>query len=318
MHYWTDVAYRTFQSPSRYVSRPVFHLGAQTVLYIPVIRKRGIDMIPFRKILLVFTVLALVACCTPAGAVLQQFTYRGTVTELDPDSGTLSMKATHEWGCTYGEEEVACGWMAITPVEIEGSVPSNAVFSVVANGTEVEVASVGEPGVTWAGIGALVPTPGIENWYATDLFGDPSMLPAPLADGYGVAVQTLPDCEACNGTICTAKSSEIVISRNGSVVWEKTLAPGEKSAYTDPADNSALSVNFVSGEASAHLCPVAGPMAGPQPISVFVIQVQPACVTGGATLPPHETTTSAGLWPASALLALAVLALVMSLRRREK
>lgn len=275
-------------------------------------------MISFKKIILLFIVLALVACCSPAGAVLQQFTYRGTVTELDPDSSTLAIQATHEWGCTYGEEEVTCGWVAITPVELAGSVPSDGVFSAVTKGSEVEAASVGEPGVVWAGIGALVPTPGIENWYATDLFGDPSMLPAPLAADYGISIRTLPDCEACNGSVCTAESAETAISRNGSIVWEKVLAPGDAFTYTDPADNSALEVGFISGEAPAQLCPGAGGMAGPQPVSVFEIHVRAAYVTGGATMPPHETTTSAGLWPASALLALAVLAMAMSLRRREK
>jgi len=273
-------------------------------------------MIPFRKILLLFTVLALVTCCTPAGAVLQQFTYRGTVTELEPGLGTLTIQATHEWGCTYGEEEVTCGWMTISPVRLEGSVPTDAVFSAVTNGSEVEAASVGDPGVEWAGIGALVPTPGIENWYATDLFGDPSMLPAPLAADYGVNIRTLPDCDACTGTICTASSAETAISRDGSVVREESITPGEVYTYTDPADNSGLSIEFVSGEATAQLCPGAGQVAGPQPVSVFVIHVQPAYITANASMPPAETPTSAGLMPASALLALAVLAVAMSLRRR--
>lgn len=236
---------------------------------------------------------------------------------------SLTLEATHEWACTYGEEEVVCGWSPIDPVELNGTVPAGAelqaeaIFSVVRNGSEVEAASVGLPGVSWAGIGALVPTPGIENWYATDLFGDPSILPAPLAAGYGISVHTIPDCDTCTGTICTAQSAVASISRHASVVWVPSLIPGEQFTYTDPDDNSALTVGFTTGEASAQMCPGAEGMAGPQPISVFEIHVQQAHATGGATLPPGQTTTRAGLWPATALLSLAALAVAMLLRRKN-
>jgi hypothetical protein len=68
-------------------------------------------------------------------------------------------------------------------------------------------------------------------------------------------------------------------------VQEKVLVPGETFTSTDYTDNSALTVKFVSGEASASLCPGPGMMSGPQAVSVFVVHVTGPHVTANVTSP---------------------------------
>ncbi|HUU75953.1 MAG TPA: hypothetical protein VMW63_07660 [Methanoregulaceae archaeon] len=112
--------------------------------------------------------------------------------------------------------------------------------TIVDAGESVEAASLGGPGAAWTGIGALVPTPGIENWYATDLFGEPSMLPTPLINDYGITTSTVPDCTACSGAVCEGKSTLVMISRMEAPVFNKTLAPGQEFIYPDKSDNSSM------------------------------------------------------------------------------
>ena len=71
-------------------------------------------------------------------------------------------------------------------------------------------------------------------------------------------------------------------------------------------------MKFISGEAPAILCPNTSPMAGSQPVSVFVIHIEPAFIV------PPVTTTKAALMNATALLALAGLAVILSaMKKRE-
>ena len=189
----------------------------------------------------------------------------------------MTINVTHQYGCVFGNNTTNCTWDPITPQILNGTAPVADLFSTVKVGNTVEATSIGGPGGRWIAIGTLFPTPGIENWFATDVFGDPDAAPAPLTANYGLTYNTTPDCTKCNGTVCNASSVNITITRVGADVFDKMLRPGENFEYFDRMDNSSIWVKFVSGEASSSLCPNATMMTGIQPVSVFVVHVTPAC-----------------------------------------
>jgi len=240
-----------------------------------------------RNILLVLVLLGIATCCLPAGAVLQQFTHRGMVTAVDPVQGTITIYATHRWGCSFQDGTMTCGWIDIPPVRVTGTVPDPSVFRVIRRGSTVETSSLGIPGGTWIGLGLLTPLYPGGALVATDLFGDPGSLPAPLAADYAVITATQPDCTACTGSVCPAVAAEVSVSRAGDGVHSAVLVPGAESRYSDPADHSGISVTFVGGQASSRLCPDTPPtMSGPQPVSLFLIHVEsPASVPAGPLHP---------------------------------
>lgn len=232
-----------------------------------------VDMTSVRLIFLAILVLSI--CIIPASAMVPIFTYRGTVTDLDPAGGTLTLEATHQWGCMFEEDIAICGWIEIDPREMWATVPVNEVYACIHPGDTVEV--TGNPNGSWKGIAALVPTSVIDDWYATDLFGDPSTLPAPLDEGYELWYLTYPDCASCSGNVCTAEEALVTISRSGQERWTGWLLPGEVHTYHDPGDLSRISVKFVSGETSPISCPDAdfNPF-GPEPFSRFIVNVRPS------------------------------------------
>jgi len=230
-------------------------------------------MISIRSFATVLFILALCACCLPAEASLQPFTFRGYVTGTDAGSGNLSLLATHQWRCSYDNDTITCGWQAITPLPITGIVPSDATFTVVRSGQVVEASSLGIPGGHWTGIGVLVPVYEEKGYFATGLVGDLGSLPAPLISGYSVTAVTEPDCGNCPGSTCPALSANLTIFRDGVEVWNGMLLPGEDIQYRDPLDQSGLYISFVSGSASSRLCPNAtGGMTGPQTLSIFIVR----------------------------------------------
>ncbi|MBP2147100.1 hypothetical protein J2129_002554 [Methanofollis sp. W23] len=94
-------------------------------------------------------------------------------------------------------------------------------------------------------------------------------------------------------------------------VLEDLVRPGEKLMYSGRNDNSSISVTFLRGEASSFGCtglPVVSP--GPQPVSVFLIHVNPpigfeAENVSTPTTVPTTTTATARASPSTPLLSLA-------------
>jgi len=225
-----------------------------------------------RSLVIVLLILALCSCCLPAGAILQQFSYRGSVLGFSEVNNTVTILATHEWRCEFDSDGPTCTWKPITPKVLAGTAPVPEVFDRIKTGSTVMAGSLGMPGGTWTGIGLLTPPYGPEALLSTDLYGDLSLLPAPLVAGYGMSATLQPDCDTCSGSTCTALAANLTIFRDGVEVWSGVLFPGEDTQYRDPSDQSGLYVKFVSGQTSSRLCPNAtGGMGGPQPISVFIV-----------------------------------------------
>lgn len=247
-------------------------------------------MIQKRTLLIVFLILALCACCLPAGAALPSYTFRGSVVDASRTDNTVTILVTHKWGCVYDGRENPCSWISISPKVLTGTAPVPEVFNHIRIGTSVMAGSMGTQGERWISIGILTPSFGAEPLHATDLYGEPGLLPAPLVARYDLDTTMQPDCGACSGAVCTAQSADVTISRDGAVVWSGTLLPDEKAAYEDPADGSGLSVEFVSGQASSHLCPDTPPgMSGIQPTSVFIVHAKQSGPGPGPTVTPPNT-----------------------------
>ena len=93
------------------------------------------------------------------------------------------------------------------PENLTGTVPDPSVFTVLKAGDPVVATSMGGAGGTWIGVAKVFPTPGIENWLATDIIGDPDSLPVNLAADYSFSYTTTPECGNCTGSVCNALSA---------------------------------------------------------------------------------------------------------------
>ena len=252
-----------------------------------------VEMIPMyttRSLVVIFLILTLCTCFLPAGAMLQPFSYRGSVLSLSETNNTVTIRATHEWYCEFDSDGPTCTWKPVTPKVLTGTVPVPEVFDRITTGSTVMAGSLGVPGETWTSIGLLTRPYVPEALSSTDLYGELSLLPTPLVAGYGVSATLLPDCENRTGAICPALAANLTIFRDGAEVWNGMLLPGEDTQYRDTLDQSGLYVKFVSGSASSRLCPNAtGGMTGPQPLSVFIIHADQAGVNARPSFPFPET-----------------------------
>lgn len=225
----------------------------------------------------------------PAGAVLQQTTYMGTVTGIDPSKQTITISADAMYLCRFPDGTPACTWSPIQSVQITGSVPDPSALSITHLGTTVEATITGGPGGFWIGIGNVYPKDG--TFYAEQIIGELYSLPAPLAGNYSISPSLNPDCSRCSGTICPALSALVTLLRDDKPVLEKTLAPGEHMLYSPQGDSQQVNVSFIRGEASSMTCFPKEEMVGPQPESVFFVQVLNASPNASISSTPSSTTT---------------------------
>lgn len=225
----------------------------------------------------VLTVLIAVAviilAAAPASAVVQEIVYRGTVASMNQSAGTITINAGYTYGCTFANGTSTCTWDKAVPENLTGTVPDPAVFTVLKQGDPVVATSMGGAGGTWIGVALVFPTPGIENWLATDIIGDPNSLPVSLAADYSFTYVANPECGNCTGSVCNALSTAITLNSTDRTVLEKTLSRGEKVVYNGRNDNSSVVITFVQGQGPAEKCPGKAGIVGMQPVSTFIIHV---------------------------------------------
>jgi len=238
----------------------------------------------------VLTVLIAVAviilAAAPASAVVQEIVYRGTLASMNQSAGTITINAGYTYGCTFANGTSTCTWDKAVPENLTGTVPDPAVFTVLKPGDPVVATSMGGAGGTWIGVALVFPTPGIENWLATDIIGDPNSLPVNLAADYYFTYLANPECGNCTGSVCNALSAAITLNSTDRTVLEKTLARGEKVVYNGRNDNSSVAITFVEGQGPAEKCPGKAGIVGMQPVSTFIIHVN----QGLAAPAPASTT----------------------------
>jgi len=227
--------------------------------------------------------LLLCCCAVPAGAVLLSVTVKGPVSTIMQTSDTLTINDPQELqGCNAtANGGTTCSWIPMTTsrstiTSLTGTIPDQAAFSVFKSGDQVVATSLGSPGESWVALAKLYGSRSNEE-YVTDIVGDINSIPTPLIGDYSLIATTVPNCQSCIGTTCTATSSVVVLKSGGTIVSQKTLAPGESFTYNGRNDNSSVSVTFVKGEALQSLCPNAqtGLVGGTQPVSDYMVNIVP-------------------------------------------
>jgi hypothetical protein len=226
-------------------------------------------------ITLLVSALVLCLCVLPAAAVLQEVTVKGTVSAISKEKNSLTIENPLQYGCAYPSGGApVCSYTAMNETSLTGSVPSDSAFTLFQTGDTVVATSLGGAGGTWITIAKLYNAlPAGE--YVTGLVGDPGTIPAPMVGDYALDVTTTPDCTACYGTTCMAATSHVNVLSSGTRVLEKTLGPRLALMYNGRNDGSRVEVTFVKGEASSATCAGMGGMTGPQPVSIYIINVVP-------------------------------------------
>ncbi|HII98131.1 MAG TPA: hypothetical protein HA272_02415 [Methanoregula sp.] len=277
-----------------------------------------------RNFFLLILVASLCLCVLPALAVIQEVTLKGTVSALDREMNTLTIENPARYGCDYpaGGSPV-CTFTPIDSVPVTGAVPDSGAFTVFKVGDTVVATSLGGVGGNWITLAKLY-GPGPNEEYVTDLVGDPGTIQTPFVGDYALDIATTPDCTTCSGTTCTAVSAEVKVKSSGTVVFSKVLPPRYSLEYNGRNDGSAIAVTFVHGEAPSTTCAsgVYG-MTGPQPLSVFLVNVVPPIgFTPQDTIPAETSapaapapTTKAPLTAAAAFGALCFVTLVLAGRK---
>jgi hypothetical protein len=222
---------------------------------------------------LVFVAVMVIIAASPVSGVVQEIVYRGSLVSMNQSAGTITINAGYTYGCNFTASTQVCGWDTIKPENLTGTVPDPSSFTVLKAGDPVVATSMGGPGGRWIGIAKVFPTPGIENWLATDIVGDPDSIPVSLAADYSFEYNTTHECGNCTGSVCNALSADITLKSTDRIVLEKTLFKGGNVVYNGRNDNSSVIITYINGQGLADKCPGKGGMVGLQPVSVFIIHV---------------------------------------------
>jgi hypothetical protein len=233
-----------------------------------------------------------ILAAAPASAAIQEIVFRGTVSSMNQSAGTITVNAGYTYGCIYTNNTSKCSWNPVTTENLTGTVPDPAVFTVMKTGDPVVATSMGGSGGTWIGVAKVFPTPGIENWLATEIIGDPDSLPVNLAADYYFEYTTTPECGNCTGSVCNALSAAVTLNSTDRTVLTKTLGPGEKVVYNGRNDNSSVIITFVKGQGLADKCPGKAGMVGLQPVSTFIIHVNQGIAAPAPSVTPLETVAT--------------------------
>jgi hypothetical protein len=271
------------------------------------------------------TLLVLCFCVLPAAAVIQEVTLKGTISAISRENNTLTIADPAQYGCYYPATGIpVCSFTPIDSIPRVGSVPADSAFSVFAVGDSVVAKSLGGMGGRWITLAKLSGTADSGDT-VTDIIGDPTSIPTPLAGDYSIDLSTEPDCTTCSGTICTAKTAYVKIMSGNTLALAQDLEPGHAMTYNGRNDGSGVSVTFMKGQASSLSCAgMERGMTGPQAISVYIVHVVPPIGSGGqavqtSSATPTEVTmpsdarpipTKSGMLPFAAIGALVLVAIL--------
>ncbi len=202
-----------------------------------------------------------------AEAVLPQTNYRGTVTEVDNNKGTISLHAVFYSG-SMGEPS----WMPCD-YQFTSAVPNEDAQAVVAEGDWVEASTLAVPGdcgTKWVSIARLEKEEE-KAPVCVYLYGDPLYILSDLPNDVAVTCTKEPDCEDCGCAVCSIKSASVTVAGTGGP-YLFTLLKGETESRT--TEMGTIDVTFYEGQAAAFPTCTDVPCAGPQPISNFSLLIE--------------------------------------------
>ena len=201
---------------------------------------------------LLLTVIA-PACASPFPVVI-----RGTILELNETDQTLLLLADCEQS-----------WCQVNVTGMyKGQIPSTSALSFLKKGEMVEAVfnawylDLHDPSTgyvnpsdevrdirTWRAIQKLAYGNNPSEFMGTDVFGDTAYLAAPLAGGYSVEydIRGPPPNEYDFRITPPGTVANITLKRDEDVAGTWALRAGESFNYSDPSDNSFISVTFVGG-----------------------------------------------------------------------
>lgn len=279
-----------------------------------------------RTIHVIIPVLLLILCVVPAAAVIQEVTVKGMVSSVNTADKTITIENPEQYGCTYPPSGApVCSYTLMNTSFLTGSVPADSALTIFNVGDTVVATSLGGAGGKWIAIAKLYNgLPAGE--YVIDVVGDPGTIPTPLAGNYALDLTTAPDCNSCSGTTCKATTSTVSILSGGTNVLTKSLGPRQVAMYNGRNDGSSVEVTFVNGEASSDTCAGRTGMTGPQPISVYIVNVVPPIafaeqfkVTPTTAPTPVQTTippTKSGSMPLAVIGAVGLGAVLLAVIRK--
>ncbi len=271
----------------------------------------------------------------PAMAAVQETCYLGKIASLDPLSQTLSLDVASHYSCDYSTGSPVWNVTSIIPPHeiavttpiVNGTVAHSEVFTLFQGGDQVVATILGGDGGRWIGIALVSQEQGSEEWQATEVSGDPHALPVVLAGGYRMEYAILPDCTKCSGSVCRGLTSLVTVWSGDEKVVDDFLNSGHSLEYSGRNDGSRVSIHYLSGETRSTQCSQAPALAGIQPISSFIIHVDPPIGEQGtpwiSTQPTGEEPRAPDIPPSTpaptyaptgdllAVGALAILALVL-------
>jgi hypothetical protein len=200
----------------------------------------------------------LLMVAAPASASPFPVVIRGTILEMNETDQTLLLQAD----CEHA-------WCQVNVTGMyTGRIPGTAVLSTLNTGEMVEAVfnawymDLHDPSTgyvnpsddirdirRWGAIQKLAYGNNTSEFKGTDLFGDPVYLAAPPASGYSVAydIRGPPPQEYDFRITPPGTLVNITLKRYAEVAGTWTLRAGEAFNYTDPSDNSSVSVTFVGG-----------------------------------------------------------------------
>lgn len=212
----------------------------------------------FDSIFIISAGIFLLMLIAPAAASPFPVVIRGTILELNATDQTLILRSD----CEHSWCQVNVSGM------YRGQVPGTSVFSSLKQGDRVEAVfttwymDLHDPATgyinpsdevrdirTWRSVQKLVPGNNASEFVGTDVFGDTAYLAAPLASGYTVEydVRGPPPGKYDFRITPPGTTASITLKRGAGVAGIWSLMAGESLNYTDPSDNSSVSVTFVGG-----------------------------------------------------------------------
>ncbi len=245
-------------------------------------------------ILATMLLLAVSLAVMPVSAVIQEQHFKGQVSVIDAAKNTMTVQVNYVY---EGTEWVPYSKATTVPNNIiRGKTDNPLIQKELKQGDAVEACIMGgtDGNGEWIAMGKIGSVSSTETPFIT-LYGDPSKLLSDFYQGYVFRYAPVAQCGSCSGTLCPSEAAFVTVSKDGALVEEKKMVPGETYVFGKDSENQyVLKVTYNFGQASSEECSSAPMMMGPQPINDFTIyDTQRSAILESMTATPTATPAQA-------------------------